>query len=387
MGDGRLDSDKLVREVAKNAREAVLFDMEAVAQGAGAMINAVMLGALAASGRLPIAVEDYEAAIRTDGKAVEVNLRGFAAGLAAARQGAAAPHGDASAKSHAAAANTLADLEAQAARFAGADDIIVEGLRRLAAYQDVAYARLYLDRLLPIAQADARAQAEGRLLRETARHLAVRMSYEDVIRVAQAKIAPDRIARITADAGGKPGEPVAIIEFLKPGIEEICHILPPRLATAILRLSERRGWVGRFHWGMEIKTTSIAGYLRFLMLARLRRFRPRTYRYQQEQAAIEAWLGLIVAASAKSGALALEIAQCARLIKGYGDTWKRGTANYAAIETRIIRPVLAGRIAVPRGIDAVASARTAALLDPDGEALAKCLADIERGPGLDIAAE
>jgi indolepyruvate ferredoxin oxidoreductase beta subunit len=213
------------------------------------------------------------------------------------------------------------------------------------------------------------------------------MSYEDVIRVAQAKIAPDRIARIVANAGGKPGEPVAIIEFLKPGIEEICQILPPRLATAILRVAERRGWVGRFHWGMEIKTTSVTGYLRFLMLARLRRFRPRTYRYAQEQAAIEAWLGLIVAAAAKSAELALEIAQCARLIKGYGDTWKRGAANYAEIEARVIRPVLSGRIALQRGIDAVASARTAALLDPEGEALAKCLTDIARNPGLGIAAE
>jgi indolepyruvate ferredoxin oxidoreductase, beta subunit len=251
----------------------------------------------------------------------------------------------------------------------------------------IAYAGLYLDRLRPIARADAHAQAEGRLLRETARHLAVRMSYEDVIRVAQAKIAPDRIARIIANAGGKPGEPVAIIEFLKPGIEEICQLLPPRLATAILRLAERRGWTGRFHWGMEIKTTSITGYLRFLLLAKLRRFRPRTYRFREEQAAIEAWLGLIAAASAKSAALALEIAECARLIKGYGDTWKRGAANYADIEARVIAPVLAGRIAVARGIDAIASARTAALLDPEGEGLARCLADIERSPDLGIAAE
>jgi hypothetical protein len=42
---------------------------------------------------------------------------------------------------------------------------------------------------------------------------------------------------------------------------------------------------------------------------------------------------------------------------------------------------------VARGIDAVASARTAALLDPEGEGLARCLADIERSPGLDVAAE
>jgi indolepyruvate ferredoxin oxidoreductase beta subunit len=138
---------------------------------------------------------------------------------------------------------------------------------------------------------------------------------------------------------------------------------------------------------MEIKTTSISGYLRFLMLARLRRFRPRTHRYREEQTAIEAWLGLIAAASAKSAALALEIAQCARLIKGYGDTWKRGATNYARIEAQVMRPALAGRIAVARGIDAIASARTAALLDPDGESLARCLADIARSPGLGIAAE
>jgi indolepyruvate ferredoxin oxidoreductase beta subunit len=385
MGDGRLDSEKLIGEIVGNAREAALFDMDAAAKGAGAMINAVMLGALAASGRLPVPVETFEAAIRGDGRAVEANLRGFAAGLAAIRQGAAG--GDAPGKGRTAAMASLADLEAQAARFAGAADIVVEGLRRLAAYQDTGYARLYLDRLQAVAEADARAQADGRLLRETARHLAVRMSYEDVIRVAQAKIAPERIARVIAQMGGKPGEPVAIVEFLKPGIEEICQILPPRLATAILRLAERRGWTGRFHWGMEIQTTSISGYLRFLMLAKLRRFRPRSYRYREEQAAIEAWLGLIAAASAKSAALALEIAQCARLIKGYGDTWKRGAANYASIEAQVIRPVLAGRIAAARGIDAVASARTAALLDPDGESLARCLADIARNPGLDIAAE
>jgi indolepyruvate ferredoxin oxidoreductase, beta subunit len=98
-------------------------------------------------------------------------------------------------------------------------------------------------------------------------------------------------------------------------------------------------------------------------------------------------LGAITAAAAKSPALALEIAECARLIKGYGDTLKRGVANYAAIEARLIGPTLAGRMPVARGIDAIASARTAALVDPEGEALARCLAEIERSSDLGIAAE
>ena len=45
------------------------------------MINAVMLGAIAGCGKLPIPAEAFEAAIRADGKAVEANLRGFNAGL------------------------------------------------------------------------------------------------------------------------------------------------------------------------------------------------------------------------------------------------------------------------------------------------------------------
>jgi indolepyruvate ferredoxin oxidoreductase beta subunit len=64
------------------------------------------------------------------------------------------------------------------------------------------------------------------------------------------------------------------------------------------------------------------------------------------------------------------------LIKGYGDTLKRGAANYATIERQVIQPVLAGTIPLPRGVDAVASARVAALADPEGESLAKCLAEI-----------
>ncbi len=383
MGDGRLDVEKLAGEVTRNAREAILFDMDAAARNAGAMINAVMLGAIAASGRLPVPVEAFEAAIRADGKAVEANLRGFAAGLAAARARApAAAFGEA--KTYAAKAESLADLEVEAAAFPGAADIIVEGLRRLATWQDLDYARLYLDRLRKLAPP---AHGDDRILRETARHLAVRMSYEDVIRVAQEKIAPARIAGIVERMGGRPGEPVAIVEFLKPGIEEFCQLLPPRLATAVLGVARRRGWIDRSHWAMEVRTTSVSGYLKFLLLAKLKRFRRHTYRYCEEQAAIEAWLALIAAAAPRSPALALEIAECARLIKGYGDTWKRGAANYAAIEARVIGPVLAGRMPLARGIDAVASARTAALVDPEGEALTRCLAEIERNSDLGIAAE
>jgi indolepyruvate ferredoxin oxidoreductase beta subunit len=363
--------------------------MERLAKQTGTIVNAVMLGLIAGSGALPMPVEAFEAAIRDEGKAADSNLRGFRAGLEAARSGVAAtlpvpPHK----RLHAPVA-TLADLEREIAvtMLAIAQDIVVEGARRLAAYQDLDYVRLYLDRLAPIRIADEKADAKGHLLRETARHLAVRMSFEDVIRVAQAKVDPARFARIAGELKIAPDMPFTITEFLKPGIEEICSVLPPSLARPILAWSDKRGWLGRVYFGMEVRTTSITGYLKFWFLAKLRRWRPRSHRFIEEQGAITAWLNLIQQGAALSGELALEIVECARVIKGYGDTHKRGTANFALIEERVIRPVLAGAFPLPQGIDAIASARTASLTDPEGESLARCLADIESHATFKMAAE
>jgi len=376
MADGRYDSERLARAVAQNAKEHLLFDMEAAAKAAGAIVNSVMLGAIAVSGRLPIPSEAFEAAIKRDGKAVESNLRGFRAGVAAAgdRLPATLPRSP-----KRSAKPTLSALEAEASALPEtARAFATEGVRRLVAYQDTAYARLYLDRLKAI--------TEPKLLAETARHLAVRMSYEDVIRVAEAKIDPARFRRIEDEIGAKD-QPYVITEFLKPGIEELCQVLPPRLARAIVSYSEKRGWLGTVYFGMELKTTTVWGYLRFWALAKLHRFRPKSWRYAEEQIAIEAWLARVFAAAKLSADLALEVAECARLIKGYGDTWKRGFSNYQTIEARVIAPVLEGRMGIAQGIDAIASARTAALLDPEGESLAKALAAIDAQVSMPLAAE
>ncbi len=387
MADGRFDSDKLIKIINDHARDALLFDMGQLASKAGSIISAVMLGAIAGSGRLPVTAEQLEAAIRADGKSVEANLRGFRAGLEAARAGNAAVAQPLPAKKNATV--TLAALEQEVTRTLpeAAQAFAIEGVRRLTSYQSAGYARLYLDRLAPIAAADEMSGAQRKLLKETARHLAIRMSYEDVVRVAQAKIAPDRMRRIAREELRAKGEPYSVHDFLKPGIEELCQLLPPFLARPIIGFSQRRGWLGKVYFGMEINSTSVSGYLRFLFLAKLRAIRPFGYRYAQEQAQIESWLKLILEAAQRAPTFALEIVECAKLIKGYGYTYARGLSDYKQIETRVIGPALAGQIPLERAADAVASARTAALVDPEGESLARCLAEIEAQGSLRIAAE
>jgi hypothetical protein len=53
----------------------------------------------------------------------------------------------------------------------------------------------------------------------------------------------------------------------------------------------------------------------------------------------------------------------------------------------VIVPVLERRIGLAQGMDAIASARTAALLDPECESLAKALAAIDAQVSMPLAAE
>lgn len=372
MGDGSFDVGRLLRAVKERSREQILFDMDQAAEESGGVINAVLLGALAGSGRLPIPDAAFEAAIRHAGKSIDTNLAAFAFGRGHARG-----ELEQAVREHRKRQTTAQGVEDLIARARGdfpatSLDVIEEGIRRLAVYQDRKYAALYLDRLggLPAG-----------LVREVARHLAVRMSFEDVIRVAQAKTSRERIERVRAEVRAKPHEPIEIIEHFKPGNEEIAAVLPPELARWLLRQRP-------FHISMHVRSTTVWGFLRLRLLAGLRWWRPHSFRYIEEQAEIERWLGQVRAAVPLGGDLAREIAELARLIKGYGDTYKRGLGNYRRISEEVIVPALAGRMTPRAAADAVANARVAALADPEGESLARTLAAIaSAAPQLRQAAE
>jgi indolepyruvate ferredoxin oxidoreductase, beta subunit len=386
MADGRFDSGALMRAIEQGTRQAFLFDMEACARDAKSALNAVMLGALAGTGALPIPPSRFEAAIRAEGKAVESNLRGFQAGLAHVRGERASGTTGTGKRAHQAVPD--ADALLQRARVElpeRAGTLAAEGIKRLVRYQDRAYAKLYLDRLSLVSAVERSLGGTGEIARDTARQLAVRMSYEDVIRVAQLKADPARLRRIAAEVGAG-AQPLVVVDYFKPGFEELCSILPPALAQRILRLAKRRGWMERGYLGMEVRSSGVWGYARLKLLAGLRRWRPKSYRFLAEQAAIEAWLERIVAALRLSPRLAREVVECARLVKGYGDTHKRGSANHATILAELVDPALAGQIPAAFAADAVASARVAALADPEGDSLARTLADINaRRPQARVA--
>jgi indolepyruvate ferredoxin oxidoreductase beta subunit len=364
MTDGRFDSAAVTRAAEELAKWPVLRDFARVAQETGSVINAVLFGAIASTGALPFGREACEAAIGRSGKGVESSLRGFAAGFACARGDMPAAQPDA--------ARTLDPVEIVRQTFPAATHAIIEeGVRRLTDYQDAAYARSYLERLAPILAADRHgAGSDYKLTNETARHLALWMSYEDVIRVADLKTRSSRHARVRAEVGARPHEPVAVVEFLKPGIEEFCAVLPAGLGRRVLAVARHFGFADRLNVGLRIKTTTITGFLILRTMARLKPWRRRTWRFAEEEQRIQHWLEAIGHHAHRDVAAAIEIAACAKLLKGYGSTYWRGRHNFDRIFAFLIERPHADAVAIKR-------AREAALADPEGDALEKALAHVQ----------
>ena len=375
MADGRTDPAQVKALAREHAKRYIEFDMQALAEANGSVISAAMLGAICGSGALPFAAQHYVEAIRASGIEAASSTRTFeaardaAAGPASAVRSTLAPADSQSAA--AARAPIPASLEERVRRRvpAAAQDVVREGVRRMIDYQDVAYAGLYLDRLDAVVALEAKGSDSFALTETVARGLALWMSFEDTIRVADLKIRTSRAKRVRQEVRPSSGQLVQVTEFMKPRIEEICGTLPVGLGTWILRSKTPRSWLTRFTGGRQIATSTVGGFLQLYWLAGLRRWRRKTLRYSQENARIERWLALIAHVVQKNYALAAEIADCQQLLKGYGETHERGTASFDAILADVRdweqRADAAGR---------VRSLRAAALADDQGIALAKALA-------------
>ena len=103
------------------------------------------------------------------------------------------------------------------------------------------------------------------------------------------------------------------------------------------------------------------------MLAGLKRWRRSSLRYAVENQAIEDWLRRIGDTAAVNPQLAVEVAMCQRLVKGYSDTHERGRRNFDALMAAAQR---AGAALAPATLREL---RDAALADEHGRALAAAL--------------
>jgi indolepyruvate ferredoxin oxidoreductase beta subunit len=377
LSDGRADAASLLAGCREAAREFLAFDMAALAEATGSVISAVLFGALAGSGALPLPRAAFEAAIRRGGVGVNASLAAFAAGCEAARSGdagaAASTPSESDTQAMSAAVRKLIDENRQ--DYEGeVRAIIAAALARLIDYQDADYAREFLARLGRVQEVErARGDGSGRLLTETARQLALAMAYEDTIRVADLKIRASRFARVRDEVQIEPGQVLEIAEFLHPRVQEIADTLPAPLGRWLLRTAWARGLLDRFtRKGKVVKTTSVGGFLLLYLISRLKPLRRRSLRFAREQVALARWLDLVVATARSDYALALQVARMQGLVKGYGDTHERGSAKFDKLAGLL--PHLRAR---GDGAVRLEGLIKAALADESGQALDKATAEFK----------
>jgi hypothetical protein len=112
------------------------------------------------------------------------------------------------------------------------------------------------------------------------------------------------------------------------------------------------------------------------MEAGLRRWRLFSVRYAKERVWVERWLHMISRSLVKQPAAASEMVRTATMIRGYGDVYRQGLADWNAIIDGLAKPTFDGVLALTDLAGAVAEARAAALPDPRQAVLKRKIAEI-----------
>jgi indolepyruvate ferredoxin oxidoreductase, beta subunit len=372
LGEGRASSRELFEVAKENAGKLITFDMAAVAEAAGGRISAVIFGSICGAAVLPWEISHFHHAIRESGVGVEASLAAFEAGreavIQAQRQPTTTWPGDRTSPDTAVyrLENASPKLRTRiVGRFPAAlRELLGMGAARLMDYQDEAYAALFLDRIERVLAFEPTEAGSAPLTAATARSLALWMSFEDVMRVAQVKTRRGRALRIRQEVRAGAGELVQVREFVKPRVEEICGTLPAGLGRWLLKSAGANRLLNKLTGGRRISTSTVSGFVMLRGLGFLRRTRRGSLRYAIENQRIEDWLAQIAGIAPRDYALAVELAECQTLVKGYGDTHERGWQCFTQITT-----LISGLAGTANSAARLRTLREAAQADDSGQRL------------------
>jgi hypothetical protein len=243
----------------------------------------------------------------------------------------------------------------------GAIPIVSDSIRRLADYQSASYAQLYVDRLKRFI---GRPGIDAAIFCRIARLMAMRMSYEDPIRIAQLKLAEL-----------ENGDRGAVDDVRKFRLDELIGALPATAADPLLDALGRIGWL-RKRVSVRFSTRRRFGVRRLKLEALLRRWRQFSVRYGEERVWVERWLHMIARCIDKQPQAVPTIVETATMVQGYGDPYRQGLADWHAIIDGLAKPTFDGVLPLDDLAGAVREARHAAMHDPRKAALKRTIAQI-----------
>ena len=250
--------------------------------------------------------------------------------------------------------------------------IVSDSILRLADYQGASHAQLYVDRLKRFI---GRPGVDAALFCEIARLMAMRMSYEDPIRIAQLKL---------AESGGAASGTVDDVRKLR--LDELIGALPAPAADPLLDVLGRVGWL-RKRVSVRFSAKSRFGIRRLKLEASLRRWRQFSVRFNEERVWVERWLHMIARCLDKQPQSVSAVVQTATMIQGHGDPYQQGLVDWHLIIDELAKPTFDGALPLADLAGAITETRTACMPDPRQVALRRVIAQIRaQALGTGVAA-
>jgi hypothetical protein len=240
-----------------------------------------------------------------------------------------------------------------------------DAIQLLTEYQSVSYAGLYIDRLKRFV---GRRGVDDAMLAEIAQLMAQRMAYEDPIRIAQLKLG--ELKDVSGGLGARSADDVKQFR-----LDELIDALPAVVADPVLVVLDRLGW-RRKRVSIRFSANNRLSVRRLRIEAGLKRWRLFSVRYAKERVWVERWLHMIDRSLTKQPKAAAAIVETASMIRGYGDPYRHGIADWHAIIDGLAKPVFDGTLTLPDLGAAIAEARVAIMPDPRQAALKRKIAEI-----------
>lgn len=244
-------------------------------------------------------------------------------------------------------------------------DIVDDAVPRLTAYQSDKYSKLYLDRLRRFT---SRNGIGDDIIADIARLLADRMAYEDPIGIAQ-------LALEEAAIGADGRATVRVDKKCRLRLDEVVSALPEVVARPIINGLRYAGAL-RLPVTMRFSATGRLGIRRLRVEASLRRWRLLSVRYARERIWVERWLHMIDRCLVRQPQAVAAVIDSATMMRGHGDAYRYGMADWTLLIDSLVKPVLSGSLAVPDLAAAIAEARAAALPERRQTRLKRAIAAI-----------
>ncbi len=230
--------------------------------------------------------------------------------------------------------------------------IVSEAVHSLIDYQDPDYALAYLDR---IGRYVGPVGVTVPNLPELAQLLSDRMHFEDPIRIAQLKLTD--VGGVNAEADGQSIDRVERFRW-----DEVIAMLPPKAAAPALDIFKRLRLARLTRRSVTLRFSARSRFslrkLKWLAAARITR--PFSERFKKERVWVERWLHMVDRSLVKQPEATVAIIRTANLIKGHGDAYQNGLAEWNVIIDRLVKPTCDGDLPLPKLGEAISEAREAA---------------------------